>query len=178
MGDVHKSDIRRDFEDKSESMGICFLDGERYADFIRRNATRFAEGDIVDSDGNIVGRHAGLPFYTIGQKRGDGIPAGSCVVAVDPQRNRLVAGRGEELYRKTVVIGHCNIVDLSELRADDITAKIRGIGRNPQLPVTVTALGEGYRVDFADEAWAPAVGQPLVLYRGSRVIGGGIITKF
>ncbi len=76
------------------------------------------------------------------------------------------------------MIGHCNIVDLSELRADDITAKIRGIGRNPQLPVTVTALSEGYRVDFTDEAWAPAVGQPLVLYRGSRVIGGGIITNF
>ena len=59
-----------------------------------------------------------------------------------------------------------------------ITAKIRGIGRNPQLPVAVTALGEGYRVDFTDEAWAPAVGQPLVLYRGGRVIGGGIITNF
>ena len=178
MGDVHKSDIRRDFEDKSESMGICFLCGERYADFIRRNTTRFAEGDIVDIDGNIVGRHAGLPFYTIGQKRGEGIPAGSCIIAVDPQRNRIVAGRDEDLYRKTVVIGHCNIVDRSELRAADITAKIRGIGRNPQLPVAVTALGDGYRVYFADEAWAPAVGQPLVLYRGGRVIGGGIITNF
>ncbi len=76
------------------------------------------------------------------------------------------------------MIGHCNIVDRSELRAADITAKIRGIGRNPQLPVAVTALGEGYRVYFADEAWAPAVGQPLVLYRGGRVIGGGIITNF
>ncbi len=129
-------------------MGICFLCGERYADFIRRNTTRFAEGDIVDIDGNIVGRHAGLPFYTIGQKRGEGIPAGSCIVAVDPQRNRIVAGRDEDLYRKTVVIGHCNIVDRSELRAADITAKIRGIGRNPQLPVAVTALGEGLQSLF------------------------------
>lgn len=178
MGDVHKSDIRRDFEDKSESMGICFLGGERYADFIRRNTTRFAEGDIVDTHGHVVGRHAGLPFYTIGQKRGDGIPAGCCVVGIDPQHNIIVAGDGKELYRQTVVIEHCNIVDKNELRADDITAKIRGIGRNPQLPVAVTALDEGYRIDFADAAWAPAVGQPLVLYREERVIGGGIITKF
>ena len=73
-------------------------------------------------------------------------------------------------------INDCNIVNVNELlTADDITIKIRGIGRNPELPVQITALDEGYLVTTQDAAYAPAKGQPLVFYRDNLVIGGGIV---
>lgn len=59
-----------------------------------------------------------------------------------------------------------------------ITIKIRGIGRNPQLPVSVVATDNGYKVTTQDPAWAPALGQPLVFYRNKLVIGGGIVVGF
>ena len=179
MGGVYKSDVRRNFADKSESMGICFLRGERYGDYIRRRTTRFACGDIVDMAGCAVGRHVGIPFYTIGQRRGDGIPDGLCVTGIDAEANRLIVGNKNDLYYSTVYVADCNIVDREELlSAGDVTIKIRGIGRNPQLPVEVFAVGNceaEYGVRCADRVWAPAVGQPLVFYRDDRVIGGGEI---
>lgn len=181
MGGVFKRDIRDNFADRSESMGICFLHGERYADYIRRSTDRFACGDIVDrNSGAAVGRHSGLPFYTIGQRRGDGIPAGRYVTGIDAVRNRIFVGMNDDLYCHTLRIAGCNIADRDELlSAEDITVRIRGIGRNPQRPVKVT-VDEiyDYRIECGDPAWAPAAGQPLVFYRGGRVIGGGIIEAY
>lgn len=181
MGTLYKSDVRRDFSDKRESMGICFLHGERYGDYIRRCTTHFAAGDIADRDGNVIGRHTGIPFYTIGQRRGEGIPDGMCITGIDAAANRLIAGSKEDLYYSVVEIGDCNIADRDELLSStDITIKIRGIGRNPQMPVRVCAVDGDttYRVICSEQVWAPAVGQPLVFYRGDRVIGGGIISAF
>lgn len=183
MGSIYKSEVRNRFTDKSESMGLCFLHGERYGDYIRRRTTRFADGDITDSRGNLVGRHVGLPFYTIGQRRGEGIPEGRYVTGIDSAANRLIVGGKDDLYYSTIEVCDCNIVDPQELlSADDITIKIRGIGRNPQMPVRVYAIEgseqDGYRVQCSDPAWAPAIGQPLVFYRGNRVIGGGTIVGF
>lgn len=181
MGSLYKSDVRRNFSDKRESMGICFLQGEPYGDYIRRRTTRFAAGDIVDSEGNAIGRHTGIPFYTIGQRRGEGIPDGMYITGIDAAANRLTVGHKEDLYYSVVEIGDCNIADRNELLSSaDITIKIRGIGRNPQMPVTVQAVegSRAYRVKCSDPVWAPAVGQPLVFYRGDRVIGGGIVIAF
>lgn len=183
MGRVYKSDVRSRFADKSESMGICFLHGERYGDYIRRRTSRFACGDITDRCGNVVGRHAGIPFYTIGQRRGDGIPEGVCVTGIDAAGNRLIVGSKNDLYYSTIYVGSCNVVDREELLSSpDVTIKIRGIGRNPQRCVAVYDAEDSkwaaYRVECDDPAWAPAVGQPLVFYRGYRVIGGGVITAF
>ncbi|MBP3432590.1 MAG: tRNA-specific 2-thiouridylase [Alistipes sp.] len=179
MGDMIKSDVKQNFEDKSESMGICFLRGKHYSDFLRERCGEFRCGDIVNCEGEVVSRHNGIALYTAGQRRGEGIPEGLRVLSVNGDSNQVVVGKAELLYKHTLYINECNIVFESELlTANDITVKIRGIGRNPEKPVKIERSNDGYIVTTDDPAWAPAVGQPLVFYRKNLVIGGGIVAYF
>lgn len=179
MGSAIKSDVKQAFSDKSESMGICFLGGLPYADFLCNQGLPMTNGEVVTTDGKVCGVHNGIARYTIGQRRGTGIPEGMRVVSIDASRNRIMVGKNELLYYHNLHIAECNIVDEKELlSAKDITVKIRGIGRNPQLPVSVAATADGYVVTTQDPAWAPALGQPLVFYRNKLVIGGGIVVGF
>lgn len=179
MGRHIKSEVKRAFEDKSESMGICFLQGMRYADFLVKEGVEMKQGDICTVYGRRVGRHSGIACYTIGQRRGEGIPEGLRVVEVNSEGNRIVVGENALLNKHKLYVEQCNIVSREELlSASDITIKIRGIGRNPELPVTVEPHGEGYAIKTKDAAWAPAKGQPLVFYRDNLVIGGGIVVGF
>ena len=179
MGNAIKSDVKQAFKDKSESMGICFLNGLPYAEFLRNRGIDMPDGDIVTRNGEVCGRHNGIARYTIGQRRGVGIPEGMRVIGIDAMRNHIIVGENELLFHNQLHIAHCNIVDEEELlSAKDITIKIRGIGRNPQLPVSVEATPSGYIVKTQDPAWAPAIGQPLVFYRNNWVIGGGIVVDF
>lgn len=179
MGERIKSDVKQSFEDKSESMGICFLGGKHYSDFLRERCGELLAGDIVDSLGQVLSRHNGIALYTAGQRRGEGIPEGYRVLSIDGKRNSVVVGKGDELYKYTLYINKCNIVSESELlTANDITIKIRGIGRNPEKPVKIERWEGGYKVTSEDAAWAPAIGQPLVFYRKNLVIGGGIVAYF
>ena len=179
MGNAIKSDVKQAFKDKSESMGICFLNGLPYAEFLRNEGIDMPDGDIVTRNGEVCGRHNGIARYTIGQRRGVGIPEGMRVIGIDATRNHIIVGENELLFHNYLHIAHCNIVDEEELlTAKDITIKIRGIGRNPQLPVSVEATHGGYIVKTQAPAWAPAIGQPLVFYRNNWVIGGGIVVDF
>ena len=179
MGNAIKSDVKQAFKDKSESMGICFLSGLPYAEFLCNRGIDMPDGDIVTRNGEVCGRHNGIARYTIGQRRGVGIPEGMRVIGIDATHNHIIVGENELLFHNQLHIAHCNIVDEEELlSAKDITVKIRGIGRNPQLPVSVEATHGGYIVKTQDPAWAPAIGQPLVFYRNNWVIGGGIVVDF
>lgn len=179
MGNAIKSDVKQAFKDKSESMGICFLNGLPYAEFLRNRGIDMPDGDIVTRNGEVCGRHNGIARYTIGQRRGVGIPEGMRVIGIDATHNHIIVGENELLFHNQLHIAHCNIVNEKELlTAKDITVKIRGIGRNPQLPVSVEATHGGYIVKTQDPAWAPAIGQPLVFYRNNWVIGGGIVVDF
>ena len=179
MGNAIKSDVKQAFKDKSESMGICFLNGLPYAEFLRNEGIDMPDGDIVTRNGEVCGRHNGIARYTIGQRRGVGIPEGMRVIGIDATHNHIIVGENELLFHNQLHIAHCNIVDEEELlSAKDITVKIRGIGRNPQLPVSVETTPSGYIVKTQDPAWAPAIGQPLVFYRNNWVIGGGIVVDF
>lgn len=179
MGNAIKSDVKQVFKDKSESMGICFLNGLPYAEFLCNRGIDMPDGDIVTRNGEVCGRHNGIARYTIGQRRGVGIPEGMRVIGIEATRNHIIVGENELLFHNQLHIAHCNIVDEEELlTAKDITVKIRGIGRNPQLPVSVEATHGGYIVKTQDPAWAPAIGQPLVFYRNNWVIGGGIVVDF
>ncbi|MBO7198462.1 MAG: tRNA-specific 2-thiouridylase [Alistipes sp.] len=179
MGNAIKSEVKSSFKDKSESMGICFLAGRPYAEFLAAEGVAMPDGDIVTKCGEVCGHHNGIARYTIGQRRGEGIPEGLRVVGIEAQRNTIVVGPNSDLFHHKLTIAECNIVDCNELlTASDITIKIRGIGRNPELPVSVEACDGGFTVTTNDPAWAPAVGQPLVFYRNNWVIGGGIVVGF
>lgn len=179
MGALIKSEIKEGFRDKRESMGICFLGGQPYAEFLKRRGINPTEGNILNSCGEACGRHNGIIHYTIGQRRGVGIPEGKRVMEICANTNNIIVGEKADLYKSKLIITNCNIVDESELlTASDITVKIRGIGINPELPVSVARHGEGYLITTPDKAFAPAKGQPLVLYRNNLVIGGGIVESF
>lgn len=182
MGHIFKSDLKRAAPRRRESMGVCFLNGTTYGRYIagcRPDSLR--RGDIVDMHGHVIGRHDGIAFYTIGQKRGlDTAVKGMCIVGIDAARNRLIAGDDSMLYHSTLEITDYNIVDMNELlSADDIEVVIRGIGRNPASYARRIELTDtGIRVTLGSPAWAPAAGQPAVFYRGNRVISGGIVEKY
>ena len=182
MGHVIKDNIRSGFTHAKESMGLCFLRGESYRDYIGRTQPALTcEGDVVDTEGRKVGSHAGVAFYTIGQKRGFECElTGVAVVGIDAAMNRIIVGKDAELYHSTLEINDCNIVDKEEfMQADDVRVVIRGIGRNPQEYMRrAEPAGEGYRIHLSDPAWAPAAGQPVVFYRQNRVIGGGIVERY
>ena len=179
MGEAIKSEVKANFADKSESMGICFLEGKHYIDFLTERGIVHTPGSIVNHQGEVVGQHSGIACYTIGQRRGVGIPEGYRVVDIDAKSNHLIVGSKEELNKNWIYINRCNIVDINELLSStDITVKIRGIGLNPLLPVRIEPHNDGYIIRFDDPAWAPAKGQPLVLYRNNLVIGGGIVVDF
>lgn len=182
MGHMIKAEVRRQFSSPKESMGVCFLRGESYRDYITRLRPELArEGDVVNGDGEVVGRHAGVAFYTIGQKRGfECREAGMVVVGVDVERNRIIVGRDAELYHSTLEIERCNIIDTEEfMQSDDIRIVVRGIGRNPEgFLRRVEPTERGYRILLDDPAWAPAVGQPVVFYRQNRVVGGGFLERY
>ena len=182
MCDIIKSDVKQNFSDKRESMGLCFLQGRSYRDFLVEKCGDVVRcGDIVDTEGRKVGRHDGVAFYTIGQKRGlDMELSGVAVVGINAERNELIVGPQEMLFHETLEIGGCNIVDEDELlSADDISVIVRGIGRNPSgFTQSIERTKSGYKISLSDPAWAPAVGQPLVFYRQNIVIGGGIVESF
>lgn len=181
MGDVIKQDIKRNFSDKSESMGICFLRGRNYRDFITCHRAELAtKGNIVDSESKVVGSHDGVAFYTIGQKRGFELSDSVCgksVVGIDAERNELRVGGESELLKVTLEIEQCNIVDYNELlSADDVSVVVRGIGRNPAGYICkAEQMSYGVRIELSEPAWALAAGQPIVFYRQNRVIGGGFL---
>lgn len=179
MGNAIKSEVKSSFADKSESMGICFLAGKPYAEFLSQQGVAMPAGNIVTECGEVCGHHNGIARYTIGQRRGEGIPEGLRVIGIDAKQNKIIVGPNSKLYYNRIIVNECNIVDTNELlTAGDITIKIRGIGRNPQLSVSVKACDEGYIITTNDPAWAPALGQPLVFYRNNLVIGGGIVVGF
>lgn len=179
MGSAIKSEIKANLTNKSESMGICFLRGKHYTEFLQDEGLELTPGNILSTDGTPLSTHNGIARYTIGQKRGKGIPEGLRVIDISSEDNSLTVGKNELLHKRRLYIRETYIVNKEELlTSQDITIKIRGIGRNPEKYVSINEWHDGYVIECDDSAWAPAKGQPLVLYRGNLVIGGGIVVDF
>lgn len=182
MGQIIKQDINPVLPTSKESMGLCFLQGITYGDFIRKHLPEaHSAGNIVTLNGEKVGQHEGIAFYTIGQKRGlETDVAGMRVVGINAERNELIVGTEEKLYHQKLEVAGCNLVCEEELlSADDVTVVVRGFGRNPKgYAQRIERIGDRYLITLDDPAWAPAIGQPVVFYRGDRVLGGGILEQY
>lgn len=165
---------------RRESMGICFLGGKDYREFIGYYAGGSGgerPGAILDRDGQVIGEHHGLLNYTIGQKRDMPLSKGQplYVAGIDEKRNVLIADIKSGLWTKMLTIGQTSLVWSDDLQAEDITVRVRGIGLNPTGYVYLEKTeGERLIVHLSDPAWAIAPGQPVALYRGELLIGGGI----
>jgi tRNA-specific 2-thiouridylase len=166
--------------DKPESQEICFIPDDDYRGFLRRrNADIFRPGPIVDTRGERLGTHPGLPAFTIGQRKGLGLSAGRAlhVVDLDPATNTVTVGDAADLDRDRLIAQDVNFIacepPAEPLRVD---AKIRH--NHTPAPATVRALGDG-RAEVLFDAPQRAVtpGQSVVWYRGDCVIGGGVISR-
>jgi tRNA-specific 2-thiouridylase len=163
---------------RKDSQDLCFLAGEDYRNFIRRNAAdMLAPGEIVTRDGKVLGQHTGLANYTIGQRKGLGIafPLPLYVLAKDASRNVLVVGTQEELGTQALTAREVNWVSgdapTEPFRAE---VKIRYTAREAE--AWVEPLGEGkVRVQFDAPQRDVTAGQAAVFYRGEVLVGGGII---
>jgi tRNA-specific 2-thiouridylase len=178
LGELTKSRVRAiareeklPVHDKKESQD--FYDGD-LKDILGRDGL---DGDIVDREGHVLGKHGGIWNYTIGQRKGLGIahPVPLYVVAIDAENNRLVVGSEEETYKRSCVARDCAWVMAETLAGPaDVQVKVRSGGR--LVGAQISPLDRGRtRVDFAEPVSSVAPGQSAVFYREDIVLGGGII---
>lgn len=169
---------------KPESMGICFLQGGDYRDFIiawgeQRDGLQ-RPGNIVDAGGKVVGRHDGILNYTIGQKRGMPLVEGAplYVAEIDSLTHTIRADVKSGLYRMSLEVDRVSAVRYEDLFRGDVTIKIRGLGLNPEGYIRVQENPDrSLHVRLAAAAWAVAPGQPVAFYRGDLLLGGGYVKK-
>lgn len=164
---------------KSDSQDICFVPDGDYGSFLERYRDKiFYSGDFVDEHGTVLGRHAGAIRYTLGQRRGLGVPAGSrlYVVGKDMEKNTVTLGANERLFSKTLFGKDLNLIACDHLTdGEQLCARIRY--QQKEQPCRVYETGEGtLRVEFLEPQRAIAPGQAVVLYDGDTVVGGATIT--
>jgi tRNA-specific 2-thiouridylase len=184
LGELTKPEVRAlatrrnlPVADKVESQDLCFLGSGDYRDFLMRHASGSIQpGDIRDTRGRVVGQHTGLPFYTIGQRKGLGIaaPEPMYVLAKDVADNALIVGTLDELGSRECVARSMHYVSGAQPgEAFRATAKIRYKARDAA--VTVYPGGDTARVEFDDPQRDITPGQGLVLFDEEVVVGQGII---
>ena len=172
--------------DKHDSQDICFVPSGHYADMIERLKPGAAEaGDIVDLDGKVLGAHAGIIHFTVGQRRGLGVATGAplYVVRLDAERRRVVVGPREALRMSRIVLRDVNWIgegSLDEALADDrreVFVKVRST-RPPQA-AWLRHGADGCEVELVDGEHGVSPGQACVFYDAgegqARVLGGGFI---
>jgi len=165
---------------KPESQDICFVPDGRYTEFIRRESGDTGRaGEIVDREGNVLGRHQGLSSYTVGQRKGLGVFSSKplYVTALDPAKNRVIVGDESEQYREALLAVRANWVSIPEPEsAFRATARIRS--SPPGAEALIGPLpGSRFRATFREPQRAITPGQAVVLYDCDKVLGGGFISE-
>jgi len=163
--------------DKADSQDICFITGD-YFDFISGYCGKtFPDGNFIDKDGNVLGKHKGIIRYTVGQRKGLGLSFDSprYVVLKNPQENTVTLGKEAELFFDTVLIKDVNLISLEEItEPTEVQAMIR-YNQKPQSATCYPAENGIMKIVFYSPQRAPSPGQSLVMYQGDKVLGGGII---
>ena len=168
---------------KPDSQDICFVPDGDYASIVRKLRPEAAEpGDIVDLDGNVVGRHEGVIHYTVGQRRGLGIGGTEeplYVVRLDPRHRRVIVGPRAALGIDRFRIGEVNwIGGAAGMPAAGIDCSVKIRSTTEPVAARVTPDGEGgAEVHLAEPQRGVSPGQACVLYDGDTVLGGGWILR-
>lgn len=164
---------------KSESQEICFIPQGDYRSFLRKKLGEVPCGPFLNLKGEKVGEHEGIPFYTIGQRRGLGVALGSrmYVVAIDPGKNTITLGPEEAVLGRGLLASGLNLLLYGDPPAVlEVEAKIRYNAAPAE--AVVRFLGDGWvRVEFVEPQHAITPGQAVVFYRGDCLVGGATIEK-
>jgi len=168
--------------EKKDSQEICFVTRGRYDEFLRRRGAGGAVGELVTTDGTVVGEHNGIEGFTIGQRKGLGVALGDrkFVVRIEPESRRVVIGERTELDRRELTAHNCNWLDA---RCEDASGTMRCFAQirynAAAQPAMMTGLPERrLHVEFDEPQFAVTPGQAVVCYdadANERVLGGGWI---
>jgi tRNA-uridine 2-sulfurtransferase len=170
--------------EKPDSQEICFVPNGDYAAFIdayfreQGIAKEETAGELVTSDGHVVGEHAGVHHFTVGQRRGLKVAAGEplYVISTEPGTRRVVIGRSEELLRSTMIVHDVNWISLAP-PCEPVRAEVKIRNKHAAAPATITPTADPARVEvhFDDPQRAVTPGQGAVFYSGELVLAGGWI---
>jgi tRNA-uridine 2-sulfurtransferase len=162
---------------KGESQELCFVPTGRYDSFVSERAPeRLRPGPIVDEAGRVVGQHAGVHRFTVGQRRNLGVALGkpSYVVDIDPEQGRVELGPVERLMARSAEVSELSLAPDLEL---PLSAEVQVRYRGTPLAAHIQRSAGGARVEFQRPVQAVVPGQFAVFYDGTRVLGGGLIRK-
>ena len=169
--------LKLNVADKPDSQEICFIPSGDYRKFVKERVEA-KPGKFVDIEGNVLGEHPGIQFFTVGQRRklglnsGDGLPR--FVIRIDSQNNEVILGREEELMSQNFSANKLNFTSTvapgTEIR---VNARIRYKAKEESASVYVSDDCADIRFDQPQRAITP--GQPVVFYQAEEMIGGGII---
>lgn len=183
LGEKRKSEVYQlaaglglEFRSDQESQDVCFLQGRDLGEFLDEAAPAGAAGVVVTSDGREVGRHRGIHHFTIGQRRGLGIPAAEpfYVIGLEEQGQRVVVGAREELFRDRLLVPEMNW--LAEVPPLPVELSVQIRYRQQPVPAWVEkAAAGGLAVFFTTPRRAVTPGQFAAFYRGDELLGGGAI---
>ena len=186
LGGYHKTETRQLAEasgfvnaNKQDSQDICFVPDGDYARFIEGfTGHSYPEGDFVDPEGNVLGRHKGIIRNTVGQRKGLGISSTAplYVVEIRPEANQVVLSHGEGLFAKRVIAKDINLISKERLE-EPLRCKARIRYYHSEQPCTLSQDGDRLIFDFDEPQRAPTVGQAVVAYDGDIVVGGGTICE-
>ncbi len=164
--------------ERPESQDICFVPDNDYRLFLKEHAPDvLRSGEIVLIDGTIVGKHSGIAFFTIGQRRNLGVAAGErlYVVRIEPESNRVVLGKRADLQQQEMTVSNLNFIMSHEYGAfEEVLVKIRY--QSPLIPATIKPIDSDHvRVQFDQSVTGICPGQAAVFYHDDIVLGGGRI---
>lgn len=183
LGDLEKETVRQMAEEagisvahKSDSMEICFIPDNDHGKYIQSRGYESGEGNFVDEEGKVLGRHKGIVHYTVGQRRGLGVAAGRRIFVsrIDPEKNEIVLADLDKMQVRDIRITDVNWVSMApaaEPFRADVKVRYSKISYAAQL---VPEEG-GLHIIFDEEIKAPSAGQAAVFYDGDVLLGGGTI---
>jgi tRNA-specific 2-thiouridylase len=184
VGGFHKREIRAlasklglKVAEKKDSQEICFVTSGKHDQFVRqRRRGKDMSGEIITTEGRVVGTHPGIERFTIGQRKGLGVAMGEpyFVVRIDPQSRQVVIGRQHELAQSALTANQCNWLIDPPAGSFHCQAKIR-YNSPPAAAMAEILADQRLRVVFDEPRFGVAAGQAVVVYEGDRVLGGGWI---
>lgn len=186
LGELTKAEVRElarkyrlPVAEKPESQQLCFLQGELQGAFIQRQIPNLSkDGSMIDAKGNLIGWHPGIHYFTIGQRRGLGIAAGTpqYVVGIDSATNVVRIGSNEELMKGAMKVDHVNWMGVSPPE-EEIQGMVRIRYKHEESAARIRPSGNSCLVEFAEKQRAITPGQAAVFYDGDLLLGGGWISQ-
>ena len=169
--------ISADLADRPESQEICFIQGERYTDYIERHVGAFSSGDFVDEEGRVLGKHRGIVHYTVGQRKGLGVsaPTRMFVKKIDVSTNRIILSAAKNAEEETFFLKNVVLQSAPDMPVgEELDVMLRY--RSSLAKGRLLQIGDEYAVVVQAPRATVTPGQSAVLYRNGAIMLGGVIS--